>query len=136
MAEGNSKYKVLVSCSTSLVDHFAASDLGTIVTELSSKGLIPYDVYSEILKVPSTPQEKARKIAQAITLTVKAEPFKYVDLVEMLEKQDKQELVRILQDELSTLLFTLLANGGRSEKIGSVQSRVLSFSYIQCPGMS
>ena len=105
MAEGNSKHKVLVRCRASLVTHFAASDLRTIATELSSVGLVPDDLYSELLAVQRTPEVNAQNIILAITRTVKAEALKYVDLVVVLKKQGMPELAKILQEELSTLLF-------------------------------
>ena len=107
MAEGNSKFRVLKKSSKSLVDHFAAADLVTAVAPaLFGNDLVPFDVYSHILNVADAPQVKAVKISEAVTLTVKAKPLKFVDLVEVLEKQGMQELADLLKDELSTLLFT------------------------------
>ena len=87
MTEGNSKFRVLKKCSKSLVDHFAAADLVTAVAPaLFGKDLVPFGVYSHILNVADAPQVKAVKLSEAVTLTVKAEPLKFVDLVEVLEK--------------------------------------------------
>ena len=103
---GSKEYKALVNCTTSLVDHFAAGNVGTIGRELHSKGLIPYESYTEI-EIAGTPEDKAVKIARAVTRTVKAQPRKFVNLAEILKNQDMLDLDEILQDELSTLLFTL-----------------------------
>ena len=105
MAKHN-KYKVLVNCKMRLVDYFAAGNLSTIGQELRSKGFVPSDLYSEIVEVASTAEAKAEKIAQAVTRTVKVQPSKFKDLVEILKDQDMLDLAEILQGELSTLLFT------------------------------
>jgi len=99
----NSKHTVLVNCSASLLSHFAACDILTVGSSLTGEGLIPYGVYTELSDSVSTPQAKAGKVAQAVTLTVLAKPFQFVGLVELLEKQGMRELAEILKDELSKL---------------------------------
>ena len=94
--------KVLRNCSTSLVDRFAADNVSTIGRELYCKGLVPFESYTKI-RVAATPEDKAEQIALAITRTVRAQPQKFLNLVEFLKEQDMQELAEELQDELSTL---------------------------------
>ena len=96
------KHKVLVLCSGSITNNFAATNLAEVQMKLVEKELIPMDV-SEELDAFHTRQDKANKIFRALANSVKARPSKFKQLLELLEENDMPDLSQKLRGKLSML---------------------------------
>ena len=103
---GYNECKVLTNCNTSLLDRLAAGNVSRIGHKLHTKGLVPFEAYSQ-MQAAATPEDKAEQIALAVFRTMRAQPQKFGNLVESLKEESMPELAEKLQEELSTLQLSL-----------------------------
>lgn len=96
--------EVLVQCTKEMIDYIAATELISFTASLVASGLIPFQVKSEV-DVLGTPQAKANKIVEAVTLTVKARASKFRLLIVVLNKNQLSDLGTILQDKWSKFRY-------------------------------
>ena len=97
------KYEIeaIEQCTDTMIDHLAANDTLSIAAALKSAGLLPPNVYSELLLISTIPTVKASQIAEAVTLQVIATPSNFSKFISVLQKKQLIDLAKILQDKLS-----------------------------------
>ena len=100
--DGNvgNELEALLQCTADMIAHIAASDLITFTAALLTLGLIAFGVKSEVDAL-GTPQAKANKIVEAVTLKVKAQASNFQKFVAVLKENGLSDLAAILQGKLS-----------------------------------
>ena len=92
--------EAMEQCTNQMIDHLAANDTLSIAAALKSAGLLPPNVYSELL-LKNTPTFRATHTAEAVTLQVNATPSKFSKFISVLQNTQLNDLANILQDKLS-----------------------------------
>ena len=91
--------EAMEQCTDKMIDHLAANDTLDIAAALKSAGLLPPNVYSELL-LTNTATFKARQIAEAVALQVNATPSNFSKFISVLQKKQLNDMAKILQDKL------------------------------------
>ena len=96
----SNEFETMLQCTDKIIDHLAANDPLSVGASLVSAGLLPLNIHSEI-SLPGTPADRARKIAEAMTLQVNATPSNFSKFISVLQKKRLNDLAKMLQDKLS-----------------------------------
>ena len=95
----NKELQALISCTKEGIDHLTANDPNSIADELRGRSLIPDDVYSEVTR-EKTPNTTARKIYEAVTNRVRAQPSDFRIFLSVLSCRGLLLLVDLLESKL------------------------------------
>lgn len=92
-------YETLVECGETVIASLS-KDPKALVISLRGKGFVSDDTVEEIIDLPSTRTNNARKLYSTILSCVKHHPHKYADFITILQENDVLygDLVKTLQD--------------------------------------
>ena len=114
----NEEYDVISHSTDEMVDHLAANNPNSTAGVLLDNDLLSREYYDDLVedKVAST---KARKIAQGVTLQIKAQPSNFKKFIKVLKKEGLHGLADILEGKLGKVDFIKFIMKYLSNRISS-----------------